>query len=125
MGNTDICLNLLEPEEREQLDFMWNLIPEQDRNGMRKEDLLFVLDAVDDFLEESGLLEIDSDTGEMTYLDGDVDENAELEYIQEVVRKASSGKQPQCSALTSAQIQLILDAELQYGIKKGYYEEED
>ena len=84
MGNTDICLNLLEPEEREQLDFMWNLIPEQDRNGMRKEDLLFVLDAVDDFLEESGLLEIDSDTGEMTYLDGDVDENAELEYIQKV-----------------------------------------
>ena len=125
MGNTDICLNLLEPEEREQLDFMWNLIPEQDRNGMRKEDLLFVLDAVDDFLEESGLLEIDSDTGEMTYLDGDVDENAELEYIQKVVRKASSDKQPQCSALTSAQIQLVLDAELQYGIKKGYYEEED
>ena len=125
MGNTDICLNLLEPEEREQLDFMWHLIPEQDRNGMCKEDLLFVLDAVDDFLEEAGLLEINSDTGEMTYLDGDVDENAELEYIQEVVRHASSGKHPQCSALTSAQIQLILDAELQYGIKKGYYEEED
>ncbi|MBO7502403.1 MAG: hypothetical protein J6T32_04205 [Paludibacteraceae bacterium] len=125
MGNTDICLNLLEPEEREQLDFMWNLIPEQDRQGMQKEDLLFVLDAVDDFLEEAGLLEVNSETGEMTYLDGDVDENAELEYVQAVVRKVSSGKHPQCSALTSSQIQLILDAELQYGIEKGYYEEED
>ena len=125
MGNTDICLNLLEPEEREQLDFMWNIIPEQDRQGMQKEDLLFVLDAVDDFLEEAGLLEVNSETGEMIYLDGDVDENAELEYIQAVVRKASSGKHPQCSALTSSQIQLILDAELQYGIEKGYYEEED
>ena len=54
----------------------------------------------------------------MTYLDGEVDETAELEFVREAVRKA--GRQ-----LSDVQIQLIMDGELQYGIKQGWYEEED
>jgi len=107
---------LMSEEEREQVNFMWNLIPETDRKGLTQNDILFVLDAMDDFLEEEGLLEVDEQSGEVTYLDGDVDETAQLAYIQEAARKANMH-------LTGVQIQLIMDAELQYGIEQGYYEE--
>ena len=108
---------LMSEDEREQVKFMWNLIPEQDRAGMSQSDILFVLDAMDDFLEEQGLLDVDDVTGEVTYLDGDIDETAELEYVKQAVRKAKL-------SLTDVQIQLILDAEMQYGIEQGYYEDE-
>lgn len=108
---------LMTEDERQQVQFMWNLIPKADRQGMTQSDILFVLDALDDYLEEAGLLEVDED-GEVTYLDGDVDETAQLAYVQKAVQAAHR-------SLTNVQIQLILDAEMQYGIEQGYYEEED
>lgn len=108
---------LMTEDERQQVQFMWNLIPEADRQGMTQSDILFVLDALDDYLEEAGLLEVDKD-GEVTYLDGDVDETEQLAYVQKAVQAAHR-------SLTNVQIQLILDAEMQYGIEQGYYEEED
>ena len=108
---------LMTEDERQQVQFMWNLIPEADRQGMTQSDILFVLDALDDYLEEAGLLEVDKD-GEVTYLDGDVDETEQLAYVKKAVQAAHR-------SLTNVQIQLILDAEMQYGIEQGYYEEED
>lgn len=108
---------LMTEDERQQVQFMWNLIPAQDRKGMTPGDLLFVLDAMDDYLEEVGLLEVDDD-GEVTYKDGDVDETEQLAYVQNAVQQAHR-------TLTNAQIQLIIDAEMQYGIEQGYYEEDD
>ena len=108
---------LMTEDERQQVDFMWNLIPEADRQGMTQSDILFVLDALDDYLEEAGLLEVD-ENGEVTYLDGDVDETEQLAYVQKAVQAAHR-------SLTNTQIQLIMDAEMQYGIEQGYYEEED
>ena len=104
-------------DERQQVQFMWNLIPQADREGMTPGDILFVLDALDDYLEEAGLLEVDED-GEVTYLEGNVDETEQLTYVQKAVQAADR-------SLTNTQIQLILDAEMQYGIEQGYYEEED
>lgn len=123
MENVDMCMSLLEPEEREQIEFMWNLIPAEDRQGMRKEDLLFVLDAMDDYMEEAGLMEVDEKTGEVTYLDGDVDETEQMNYVVRAVAEGANTQQ--CNPLTQTQIQLVLDAELQYGIEQGYYEDED
>ena len=108
---------LMSSEEREQVDFMWNLIPEQDRQGMDKSDILFVLDAMDDYLEEQGLLDVDDVTGEVTYLDGDIDETEQLEYVRQAVKTDKRH-------LTDVQIQLIMDAEMQYGLEQGYYEED-
>ena len=71
---------IMSEDERQQVDFMWNLIPEQDRQGMDKSDILFVLDALDDYLEEVGLLSVAED-GEVTYLDGDIDETEQLAYV--------------------------------------------
>ena len=115
--NTNIELSLLDPEEKELLNYIWNLIPEADRQGMTQADVLLVLDLMDDYLVENGLLEEDEQAGEITYLDGEIDETEQLNYLIEQTK--SLGR-----PLTSEQLQLIMDGELQYGIEQGYYEEE-
>ena len=104
----------MDAEERQMVEYIWDLIPEEDRKGMSEDDVLLVLDLVDDYLEAKGLLVYHGDEAE--YLDGDIDETDQLIYINDAVKKSGRG-------LTSLQIQLILDGELQYGIEQGYYEE--
>ncbi|MBR1996206.1 MAG: hypothetical protein IJ989_03030 [Paludibacteraceae bacterium] len=116
--NTNIELSLLDPEEKELLNYIWNLIPEADRQGMTQADVLLVLDLMDDYLVENGLLEEDDQAGEMTYLDGEIDETEQLNFLVHATKE-------QGLALSSTQIQLIMDGELQYGIEKGYYQEEE
>lgn len=111
-------LALMEPEERELVEFILKAIPQEDRGDLTADDVLFVLDMMDDYLEEQGLIKVDESTGEMEYLEGDVDETEQLNYVLDAVR--ADGR-----AITSVQIQLIQDAELQFGIEKGYYSEED
>ena len=128
MENNTIEMALLEPEERELVEYIYNAIPAEDRSSgstpenpcghtLTADDILFVLDSMDDYLEEKGLLRIDETTEEMEYLDGEVDETEQLNYV------LAAAKEDQ-RAISSVQIQLIQDAELQYGIEKGYYEEE-
>jgi len=108
---------LLEPEERELVSFIFDAIPADDRKNLTPDDILFVLDAMDDFLEEQGLVRVDEATGEMEYLDGEVDETEQLNYV---LKAAQEDRRD----ITGVQIQLIQDAELQYGIEHGYYSEE-
>ncbi len=118
MENNSIELSMMDAEEREHVEFIWNLIPECDRNGLTQTDVLDVLDALDDYLEEKGLLVVDENSGEAEYLDGDIDEIEQLIYIVKEL-------QDRGSKLNSEQIQVILDGDLQYGLANGYYEEED
>ena len=122
MDNT-FELSLLEDDEREQLDYIWNLLPDEDKKNITRQDILFVLDATDDFLEEEGLLEVDEKTGEVTYLDGDIDEAKQLDYI--IAAAKEGAKTHACSPLTPAQVQIILDGEMQFGLSKGWYTEEE
>ena len=110
-------LALMEPEERELVEFILNAIPKEDRGNLTADDVLFVLDMMDDYLEEQGLIKVDESTGEMEYLEGDVDETEQLNYVLDAVH--ADGR-----AITSVQIQLIQEAELQFGIEKGYYSED-
>lgn len=120
--NESIEMALMEPEEREMVEFIMKMI--NDENGendgndgkLTADDVLFVLDLMDDYLEEKGLLREDPKTGEMEYLDGDVDETEQLDYILKAVREEGR-------SITSVQVQLIQDAELQFGIQKGFYSE--
>ena len=123
--NESIEMALMEPEEREMVEYIMKMI--NDENGdaslnggngetLSADDVLFVLDMMDDYLEEKGLLREDPKTGEMEYLEGDVDETEQLDYLLRAVREEGR-------SITSVQVQLIQDAELQYGIEKGYYEE--
>ena len=117
MENNTIEMALLEPEERELVAFIYNAIPTEDRGELTADDILLVLDLMDDYLEEQGLLREDPQTGEMEYLEGDVDETEQLNYVL-------AGVQEEGRPISAVQIQLIQDAELQYGIEKGYYEED-
>ena len=108
---------LLEPEERELVQFILQTIPTEDKGALTPDDILLVLDLMDDYLEEQGLLREDPKTGEMEYLEGDVDETEQLNYVLEACRKEGL-------TITGVQVQLIQDAELQFGIQKGYYEED-
>ena len=116
--NTNIEMSLLDAEEKELLNYIWNHIPAEDRQGMTQTDVLLVLDLMDDYLVENGLLEEDEQAGEMTYLDGEIDETEQLDYLIQATKE-------QGHPLSSTQIQLIMDGELQYGIEKGYYQEEE
>ena len=116
MENNTLEMSLLDPEERELVEFVYKAIPASDRAGLTANDILLVLDLMDDYLEEQGLLREDSQTGEMEYLDGEVDETEQLDYVLQ-------GCKEEGREITSVQAQLIQDAELQFGIKKGYYEE--
>lgn len=117
MENNTIEMALLEPEERELVDFIYGAIPTEDRGALTGDDILFVLDAMDDYLEEQGLVRVDEETGDMEYLDGEVDETEQLNYVLAAAKEDHR-------AITGVQIQLIQDAELQFGIQKGYYAEE-
>ena len=110
--------SLMEPEEKEMVEAILNFIPEQDRASLTADDVLFVLDAMDDYLEAHGLLEYDEATGEANYLEGDVDETEQLNFV---LQAAKDDQRP----LTGAQIQLIMEGEKEYGIQEGYYEECD
>ena len=117
MENNSIEMALLEPEERELVQFIYNAIPAEDRGALTADDILLVLDLMDDYLEEQGLLKEDPATGEMEYLEGDVDETEQLNYVLAAVKEEGR-------PISGVQIQLIQDAELQFGIEKGYYEED-
>ena len=117
MESNSIEMALMEPEERELVEFILSAIPAEDRGDLTADDILLVLDLMDDYLEEQGLLKEDPKTGEMEYLDGEVDETEQLNYVLKAMKEEGR-------AITGVQIQLIQDAELQFGIEKGYYEED-
>ena len=117
MANSNIELSLMDAEEKQQLEYIWNLIPAEDRQGMTQADVLMVLDLMDDYLVSQGLLEEEDNTDEVTYLEGEIDETEQLNYLLEQTKALGC-------PLTSEQLQLIMDGELQYGIEQGYYEEE-
>ena len=106
----------MDDEEREMVKYIYEAIPAEDRGELNADDILFVLDLMDDYLEEQGLVKVNPETGEMEYLDGEVDETEQLNYVLSAAKEEGR-------PISSVQIQLIQDAELQYGIEKGYYEE--
>ncbi|MBR1878481.1 MAG: hypothetical protein IJ814_05685 [Paludibacteraceae bacterium] len=117
MEKNTIELSLMEAEERELVEFILNAIPAEDKATLTADDVLLVLDLMDDYLEEQGLLREDPASGEMEYLDGEVDETEQLNYVL-------AGCREEGRSITGVQVQLIQDAELQYGIEQGYYEED-
>ena len=117
MANSNIELSLMDAEEKQQLEYIWNLIPAEDRQGMTQADVLMVLDLMDDYLVSQGLLKEEDNADEVTYLEGEIDETEQLNYLLEQTNALGR-------PLSSEQLQLIMDGELQYGIEQGYYEEE-
>lgn len=100
-------------DDEKCIQYILNLIPEEDRGNMTEDDVQYVLDVIYDFYESVGLIDEDDTADE-----GVIDEEAELEFIRKAVKKDHI-------QLTDQQIQLILDGEFQYGLEIGIYEEDE
>ena len=100
-------------DDQECIDFILNLIPEEDRGNMTEDDIHYVLDVIFEYYDQAGLIDEDDTASE-----GVIDENEEFEFVKKAVKK--DGIQ-----LTDQQIQLILDGEFEYGLEKGIYEEDE
>ena len=61
MENNTIELALLEPEERELVQFIMDAIPAEERGSLTADDILAVLDLMDDYLEEQGYMPLTID----------------------------------------------------------------
>lgn len=116
MQNSTIEMSLLDPEERKMVESVWKMIPDQDRLAISEDDVLFVLDAMDDYLLSVGLAHENEENGEIEYEDGEVDETEQLNFV---LQAAQDGHRH----LTGSQVQIIQDAEMQYGIELGWYSE--
>lgn len=99
-------------DENDAIDFIWNYIPEEDKQSLTKDDIQYILDVVYDYYESEGL--IDEDTAE----EASIDEEKMYNYIK--VAAAKDNMQ-----IADETIQLILDGEFEYGVSIGIYEEED
>ena len=100
-------------DDSEAVEYIWNLIPQEDRKGMSKDDIEYVLDAIYDYYESENLI-TDDDVAESA----SIDEQAMYEFVKR--EAAEDGVK-----LTDVQIQLILDGEFEYGVSKGIYDEEE
>ena len=109
---------IIDDQERELLDYIIRTIPAEDLYPLTEDDILYVLDVMDDYLVMKGIATEDEDNEEMEYKEGYVDETEQLQYVLE---QAKQDKVP----VTSVQVQLIQDAEFQYGVENGFYSEED
>ena len=116
MQNSTIEMSLLDPEERKMVESVWKMIPDQDRLAISEDDVLFVLDAMDDYLLSVGLANENEENGEIEYEDGEVDETEQLNFVLQAA-------QDDHRHLTGSQVQIIQDAEMQYGIELGWYSE--
>ena len=110
--------DLIDDQERELLDYIINNVPAEDLAGLTEDDIIYVLDVMDDYLIMKGLATEDEENGDVEYNEGYVDETEQLKYVLE------QAKADNCP-VTSVQVQLIQDAEFQYGVENGFYSEED
>jgi len=110
--------SLIDDQERELLDYIIRTVPAEDLYGLTEDDILYVLDVMDDYLVMKGLATEDEDNGDIEYSEGYVDETEQLKYVLE---QAAADDCP----VTSVQVQLIQDAEYQYGVEHGFYTEDD
>lgn len=99
-------------DDEECIKFILDLIPAEDREGMTEDDVQYVLDVIYEFYESEGLID------EEIASDGLVDETRELDFIRKAAKKDGVN-------LSDEQIQLIVDGEFQYGLEKGFYEEDE
>ncbi len=100
-------------DEDAAVRFILDFIPEEDRAGLTEDDVVYVLDVIDEYYESEGLFSEDDDTT----AEASIDEEAMYNFVLKAAKKDNV-------ALTSEQIQLILEGEYEYGVSIGIYEEE-
>ncbi len=103
--------DLLVYDEDEAIKFILEQVPAEFKKRINDDKIQYVLDVIYDFYDEKGFIEEDS--AEEASID-------EEEMSLFIVKSAKKDK----IDLTEEEIQLILDAEFEYGQKIGVYNEE-
>ncbi len=99
-------------DEDAALRYIMDFIPEEDRQGLTEDDIVYVLDVIDEFYESEGLLAEDETTAEAS-----IDEEKMYNFVLKAAKKDKV-------EITTEQLQLILEGEYEYGLSIGIYEEE-
>ena len=102
----------IEFDESQAIRFILDFIPEEDRKGLTEDSVQWVLDAIYDYYNDKGLIDDDTAT------EASIDEEEMLNYILQAAKEDAV-------ALTSEQLQLIVEGEYEYGVSIGIYEEEE
>ncbi len=100
-------------DEDAAVRYIMDFIPEEDRNNLTEDDIVYVLDVIDEFYESEGLLSEDETAEEAS-----IDEEKMYNYVLKAAKKDQIN-------ITTEQLQLILEGEYDYGVSIGIYEEED
>ena len=100
--------DLLVYDEDEAVKFILKHLPTAQKNSIQDEKVEYVLDVIYDFYDEKGL--IDEDTAE----EANIDEEEMFKFLKKCVKKDKM-------EITDEEIQMILEAEYQYGKSIGIY----
>jgi len=100
--------DLLVYDEDEAVKFIHNLIPEEAKERITDVSIEYVLDVVYEFYDENGLIEEDSTE------EANIDEEEMFKYILKCSQKDNM-------QLSEDDIQLIMNAEYEYGKSLGIY----
>ena len=100
--------DLLVYDEEEAVKFILNHLPSAQKATIQDEKVEYVLDVIYDFYDEKGLIE--EDTAE----EANIDEEEMYKFLK---KSAKNDKM----SITDTEIQIILEAEYEYGKSIGIY----
>ena len=100
--------DLLVYDEEEAVKFILNHLPSAQKATIQDEKVEYVLDVIYDFYDEKGLIE--EDTAE----EANIDEEEMYKFLKKSAKKDKM-------SITDTEIQIILEAEYEYGKSIGIY----
>lgn len=104
--------DLLEFDDDKAIEFILQYIPQSLKSKLTADDVSYFLDLIYDYYESNGY--IDENSVEET----SIDEEAMMDFIMKALKK------DQIIKLTEEEVEILLDAEYQYGKSNGIYDEE-
>lgn len=104
--------DLLEFDDDKAIEFILQYIPQSLKSKLTADDVSYFLDLIYDYYESNGY--IDENSVEET----SIDEEAMMDFIMKALKK------DQIIKLTEEEVEILLDAEYQYGKSIGIYDEE-
>lgn len=103
---------LLEFDDEQAIAYILNYIPQDLKSKLSEDDISYFLDVIYEYYDSNGY--IDENSVEETT----IDEEAMMDFIMKAIRKEK------IISLTEDEVQLLLEAEYQYGKSIGIYDEE-
>ena len=103
---------LLEFDDEQAIAFIKNYISQELKAKLSEDDISYFLDVIYDYYDSNGYID------ENSVEEASIDEEAMMAFIMKAIRKEKIIK------LTEEEVQLLLEAEYQYGKSIGIYDEE-